>query len=87
MKSPAHSAPFVAAVAALVASAQQVYFTGREGYSGWGRFCQFRWFAGLRLRPTETLSLSAAWQVRRIEATPDEWHSIRVVGLSANVIF
>ncbi len=66
---------------------QQVYFTGREGYSGWGRFCQFRWFAGLRLRPTETLSLSAAWQYRRIETTPDEWLSIRVVGLAANLIF
>lgn len=66
---------------------QQVYFTGRDDYSGWGRFCQFRWFAGLRLRPSDTHSLSAAWQIRRIETLPDEWHSIRVVGLSANLIF
>ena len=66
---------------------QQVYFTGREGYDGLGRFCQFRWFAGLRLRPTETLSLSAAWQYRQIETSPDEWHSFRVVGISAKLIF
>ena len=67
--------------------AQQVYFTGRDGYSGWERFSQFRWFAGLRLRPSETLFLSAAWQYRQIETAPDDWLSVRVVGISANLVF
>ena len=67
--------------------AQQIYFTGRDNYSGWERFSQFRWFAGLRLRPCDRLSLSAYWQYRDIETAPGDWSQFRVAGLSANLSF
>ncbi len=66
---------------------QQVYFTGRRGYDGLDRFSQFRTTAGLRLRPLEFLSLSAYWQYRDIESKNGNWNQVRIVGLSATLLF
>lgn len=66
---------------------QQVYFTGRDGYTGLDRFSQFRTTAGLRLRPLECLSLAAYWQYRDIERKTGEWYQVRVAGLSATLLF
>ncbi len=66
---------------------QQIYFTGREGYGGLDRFSQFRTTAGLRLRPFECLTLSAYWQYRDIESKNGDWNQVRIVGLSATLLF
>lgn len=66
---------------------QQIYFTGREGYDGFDRFSQFRTTAGLRLRPLKYLSLAAYWQYRDIESKTGDWTQVRIVGLSALVLF
>ena len=66
---------------------QQIYFTGREGYDGLDRFCQFRTTAGLRLRPFDCLFLAAYWQYRDIERKTGDWYQVRVAGLSATVLF
>lgn len=66
---------------------QQIYFTGREGLSGPDRFCQFRWGAGLRVRPAENLFVSAYWQYRDIESDDGRWNSFRVAGLSTSLTF
>ena len=66
---------------------QYIYFTGRDGYDGLDRFYQFRTSAGLRLRPLERLSLSAYWQYRDIERKTGDWYQVRVVGLSATLLF
>ena len=66
---------------------QQVYFTGRRGYDGLDRFSQFRTTAGLRMRPLDSLSLSAYWQYRDIESKTGDWNQVRIVGLSATVLF
>ncbi len=66
---------------------QQAYFTGRESYNGLDRFSQFHTTLGLRLRPLECLSLAAYWQYRDIERKTGDWYQVRVVGLSATVLF
>ena len=66
---------------------QQVYFTGRDGYDGLDRFSQFRTTAGLRLRPLECLSLAAYWQYRDIEQKTGDWYQVRIVGVSATMMF
>lgn len=66
---------------------QFIYVTDRDGYSGLDRINQFRWVAGLRVLPCEHFALTAYWQFRDIETSPDEWIRIRIVGLSANLLF
>lgn len=66
---------------------QFVYVTDRDGYGGADRFSEFRWVAGLSARPAEHLSLAAYWQYRDIESPPGDWTSIRIAGLSAQLLF
>ncbi|MBR0056765.1 MAG: hypothetical protein IJP66_05495 [Kiritimatiellae bacterium] len=66
---------------------QFIYFTGRDGYDGSDRFCEFRWISGMSVRPLERLSLAAYWQYRDIETTPGEWTQVHIAGFSAHLLF
>lgn len=64
---------------------QQIYFSGRECFTGMDRFCQFRWGAGMRMNPCGPFFLSVYWQYRDIERPDGEWDQFRVAGISATL--
>lgn len=66
---------------------QQIYFTGRQGWNGLHRFCEFRWVVGLAVRPVECLGLSCYWQYRTRETLPHEWEQFRIVGIGTSLTF
>lgn len=66
---------------------EQIYFSGRECFTGFDRFNQVRLGAGVRLHPCENLMLSAYWQYRDIEQLDGAWEQFRVAGISAALVF
>lgn len=66
---------------------QFIYFSGRDGYNGTDRFCEFRWISGVAVLPLERLSLAAYWQYRDIETEPGEWTQFHIAGFSARLMF
>lgn len=66
---------------------EQIYFSGRECFTGLDRFNQVRLGAGVRIHPHENLMLSAYWQYRDIEQKDGAWEQFRVAGLSAALVF
>lgn len=65
---------------------QQIYFSGRECFTGTDRFNQFRWGCGVRLNPCDGFYLSLYWQYRDIERSDGEWDQFRVAGISAALV-